>query len=1241
MDGLSSKRFTIGRRVGEGGMGVVYEAFDAERRSSVALKTLRRVDGASLARFKREFRAVQGLAHPNLVVLDELFHEDGQWFFTMELLDGVDFVSHVRATAASVAYASTLREGPAPPENGTAQEGATVDACGPIEIERLRVALRQLLEGLVALHAANKVHRDIKPSNVLVTREGRVVLLDFGLVTEASVEDRSTGSAIVGTPIYMAPEQAASREIGPAADLYAVGVMLYELLAGRPPFEGLPLQILLDKQKHEAPLPSGLNPQVPPDLDALCGKLLRFDPTTRPSAADVLRTLSAPDTASTSAARGSTEPPMFVGRAAELAQLRAAFDAVPKSGLVTVLVCGASGIGKSHTIRQFNGQLLLEDPGLMLLEGRCYEREAVPYKALDGIVDALSRQLSRMSAPEVAAVLPTRAALLTPVFPAMLRVAQLNKQAMPPGPAIEPQEQRQRAFLALRDLFTRLALRRRTVVVIDDLQWADDDGLRALAEILRAPDAPPLLLIGTLRVGRDAKAGDFERIRAATSGDVRVIELANLNHEESRELAIALLQRSATSGADPDSIASEAGGHPLFVEELTRHAALGGETRGDVNLDDAIWSRVTRLEPATREMAELVAIAGKPVPQEVIAAAAHFDPTEFTRRAAILRVSNLVRTGGTRWADAIEPYHDRVREAVLAQLDPARRRALHEALAIAFEASSSRLDPETLATHWHEAGNDRRAAAHAIAAGDQATRTFAFERAAQWFEWAVAWLPGDDPNRRTLQTRVGEALANAGRGVLAAKHFEAAASGAPPMQALDLRRRAAEELLSAGRFDEGDEALRSVLDAVGIDLPRTSLTALFGLLLYRFLLLVRGLRFRERSEDDVSAHALTRLDACSGVGQILALVDTIRGAYFQTRALLAALAVGEPNRVAHALSAEAVYLGTSGNAARSAILLERAQAIGARTGNMRVQAFTEASVWLSTFGLGRFRSALEHCDHAATMLRNCPGAWLELRAAQLSGVWTVAWLGELAELARRVEQGIREAQVRGDIYAGTALRTGVPNLVWLRTGDVSSSRAAAQDAMGQWTQRGYHAQHYWSLLALTRADLYEGSGDAAHQRVAREWSQIVRALIPQVRIMGVEALHLRGSAALGAAAERQGTARMSLIRAAERDARSLRRSQWALGTALASAVDAGAAMLRGDLARAAQELDAGRRGFAALDMRLHAAAGDRHVGTLRGGDEGRALVERADAWMAAQGIVSPAAMASMITPGFARGGQPS
>src|SRR5690349_14071144 len=108
--GLSGTRFTIRRRLGEGGMGVVYEAFDEDRRVAVALKTLRHFDGMALARFKREFRALSGLSHPNLVALDELFVEDNNWFFTMELVVGVDFVCYARGglRASRIGLESTV-----------------------------------------------------------------------------------------------------------------------------------------------------------------------------------------------------------------------------------------------------------------------------------------------------------------------------------------------------------------------------------------------------------------------------------------------------------------------------------------------------------------------------------------------------------------------------------------------------------------------------------------------------------------------------------------------------------------------------------------------------------------------------------------------------------------------------------------------------------------------------------------------------------------------------------------------------------------------------------------------------------------------------------------------------------------------------------------------------------------------------------------------------------------------------
>ncbi|HMV67349.1 MAG TPA: serine/threonine-protein kinase, partial [Myxococcota bacterium] len=167
-------RFLVRRRLGAGGFGVVYEALDRERDATVALKALRRRDWRSISGFKNEFRSLVETLHPNLVQLYELHAEDDAWFFTMELVDGVDLLSYVRPGG------------------------------GPCDEPRLRAALGQLAAGLSFLHRAGKLHRDLKPSNVMVTDAGRVVIVDFGLVHD--IEDLEPDGLVCGTPAYMAPE---------------------------------------------------------------------------------------------------------------------------------------------------------------------------------------------------------------------------------------------------------------------------------------------------------------------------------------------------------------------------------------------------------------------------------------------------------------------------------------------------------------------------------------------------------------------------------------------------------------------------------------------------------------------------------------------------------------------------------------------------------------------------------------------------------------------------------------------------------------------------------------------------------------------------------------------------------------------------------------------------------------------------------------------------------------------------
>ena len=227
LDGFpASPRFEPRRRLGAGAFGVVYEAYDRHRQTLVALKTLKSPESNTLYFFKREFRALADLNHRNLVTLYELVAESPQWFFTMELLSGRHFIDYVRDVSPARPTASggdlspqSLVATEAEQEIGVKAGDAPVNAAGDeIDYERLRAALFQLADGLMALHDAGKLHRDIKPHNVIVTVEGRVVLLDFGLVADVDQSERHQATRIAGTPAYMAPEQAARERLSPASD---------------------------------------------------------------------------------------------------------------------------------------------------------------------------------------------------------------------------------------------------------------------------------------------------------------------------------------------------------------------------------------------------------------------------------------------------------------------------------------------------------------------------------------------------------------------------------------------------------------------------------------------------------------------------------------------------------------------------------------------------------------------------------------------------------------------------------------------------------------------------------------------------------------------------------------------------------------------------------------------------------------------------------------------------------------
>ena len=290
--------YEILEEIGRGGMGVVYRAYDQRRDQVVALKMMRDVDPTSLYRFKKEFRGLADIAHPNLVTLRELVSDGRDWFFTMDLIDGVDFLSFVRPIPGPSRELPTTQLQAELPEQSPERVPPSREvlvAQGPAQYDRLRHGMKQLAEGVAALHEAGWLHRDLKPTNVLVTPEGRVVILDFGLGAELGPGGlhHSSGPHLLGTAAYMSPEQAAGRPVTPASDWYSVGVILYEALTGLLPFSGAPLDVLMDKQRIAPPRPGELTPGLPDDLDELCWALLAREPEVRPCAAAIMRSLQA------------------------------------------------------------------------------------------------------------------------------------------------------------------------------------------------------------------------------------------------------------------------------------------------------------------------------------------------------------------------------------------------------------------------------------------------------------------------------------------------------------------------------------------------------------------------------------------------------------------------------------------------------------------------------------------------------------------------------------------------------------------------------------------------------------------------------------------------------------------------------------------------------------------------------------------------------------------------------------
>ena len=1235
-----TNRYAIEAVIGRGATSIVYRAIDIEKNITIALKSIRFADLQNLYMLKTEFRSLARFYHRNVVQLYDLQVSDESCFFTMELVEGADFVSFARAAAAK-----THRGPPA---------GA--------EPSPLRLALAQLVDGLEALHADGKLHRDIKPSNILVEPGIRTVLLDFGLSIDADdsalLDSRSRFFA--GTPAYMAPERLFGEAASQASDRYSLGVMLYEALTGVQPYPATsPFELLEAKKKLPRP-PAAVDPDVPGDLADLAFALLDPDPGARPTIADIRGVLHASGALEQSGpllGLASQRKRVFVGREAELLRLRQAFQRSLARRPVLTLVEGVSGVGKTRLIEHFLAQSHEQDAALVL-RARCSFQETVSYNAIDGLIDNLTRFLLLQGVDDVARLLPADFAALVLVFPVMGRI--LPDQLQPTqARAAEPHEIRQAAIVALRSLLDRIAAQRPLILWIDDFQWSDKGSIPFLVELLRGEDRSGLHMVLSFRSehrhGDDPIGGLSDALRSEPAlAPPEWLQLGPMNAAEIDRLIRSVVGDAiATRAASWHEVLRDTPGLPFLALELADFLNAGRKRRLSADgrigsVADMIRDRVGSLPEPARAALEVASVAGANLAEHQVLAIAR---AQGCTAADVHRLylQNLLRKDVVGGQTTIECYHDRVREAVLNTLPAAERRLRHRQIAdtLALEPDP---DHELLTEHHLGAGQLAAAADHAVLAGRAAANRLAFERAIQLFRLALQHR-GDGAPAWPIEAELASALADAGRLEEAADHFLAAAravgAGARnPLEETRYKLKAGQHLLHCGLLDRGRAVTREVCRDLGLDFPDSLGAARRMALRNRIWFAIQLTRPRIRNREELPPAVLLRLDMLWGAATGLAMLDYVVGDALISRYVREAGKVGEPSHTVRALALEGAVFSTLGKAwarrhsdslmRRAVALLERAQTPLER---VLLETCRSGIAWFE----GRWRVAAETAGNAIELHRRERGRYdFELAIARGYRVSAMVLLGDLAGARTETLAAIEDARQRGDQYVLRLFCSGYWVYIGLGDDDPQAVIRQSEGLLSDAVDDRFTSLHWSGFNATANALVYAGEAWEAWALVVRFWPLIERTGFLRMACIGAHLREIRARAALTAAgsgrpapAALQRWTPARLIAVARSDGRRIGRlSTISHAPASAAAIGCGVALLEGDRQSARRSAELAASGYRGAEMALHAAAASLQLGRLLPGSDGDAIRRSATAWMTQQGIRNAERMTALIFPSY-------
>jgi adenylate cyclase len=805
---MAEPRYRIVEIIGRGGMGEVCLADDLMLDRQVALKFVTapgETDG--LEQLFSEARAAAALDHPFICAIYEVTTLNGRACIAMEYVRGESLERRLRG--------------------------------GPLPLpEALRVA-EEIAEALDAAHKRRVVHRDLKPANVMLTEDGHIKVMDFGLAARlphgdavdraVTVAVSATDGIVAGTPAYMAPEQIRGELADRRSDIFAFGILLYELVSGSNPFKRVSVDTTFAAVLNApvAALRERL-PSIPPPLDALAARLLAKDPDERhQSLGDVriiLRQLSADLSSSTRSVpaaivdRSANDAFGLIGREPERAQLLQCLHQARSGAGSLMLLLGDSGVGKTRLAEEALGAA--RRLGFQTLVGRCYEQQGTP--ALSAYTEVLEEASRLMPAAEFRQAIHTSAPELAKLMPELHRLFP----NMAPPLALPPELRQRYLFTNIREFLTRSSRFTPLVIFIDDLQWADESTLLMTQHLAQHLANLPIVVIAAYRDVEAppiaASKGKFHSLLDRVRGQPRetitpqaikaaLDQLVGQRRARAivlRPFTLAEVQNVLASLGKPrpparlvQRFADRTGGNPFFVVELFRHLKEEGrlfdarhEWTRDLDLDDVelpdtvrvvLERRLKRVSPNTRNLLSAAAVVGHHFEPDLLEEVAEVDGDTLT---AALHEAERARilAGPSGRRDITWRFAHRLTCHLLTSAVPQQQRQrLHARVADAM----MRLDQESrrhvsgIAHHLYWAGrlaDPARTARALIAAGDEAHAMYASEEAVQQYRRAMEVLQetnGGDGERLAVQERLADVLALLGDRSAAMEHYQSVSGG--------------------------------------------------------------------------------------------------------------------------------------------------------------------------------------------------------------------------------------------------------------------------------------------------------------------------------------------------------------------------------------------------------------------------------------------------------------------------------